>query len=143
MKVIVGCVVVRDRKVLMVKGARKSWCGKWCYPAGHLNDFEGFFDGAIRETFEETGCKVKLTGVLPIVRIDLEKESHVLIRFVGEIVNENISFDSSEIMDVRWMSLDEIKCLGKNEFRDYDIDLRTVYDVEANRVFPLDVFIDD
>ena len=41
------------------------------------------------------------------------------------------------------MSLDEIKCLGKNEFRDYDIDLRTVYDVEANRVFPLDVFIDD
>ncbi len=105
MKIIAGCVIKRDNKILMVKEAKNSCYGQWNYPAGHLEEFEKIMDGAIRETFEETGCKVKLTGVLPIANIDLEKETHILIRFMAEIVEENISFDKEEILDVKWIPI--------------------------------------
>ena len=39
---------------------------------GHLEDGETIFEGAIREIFEETGCKVKLKNVLPIINKELE-----------------------------------------------------------------------
>ena len=109
MKIIAGCVIKRDNKILMVKEAKKSCYGQWNYPAGHLEEFEKIMDGAIRETFEETGCKVKLTSVLPIVNIDLEKETHILIRFIAEIVEEHIEFDKEEILDVKWIPIEEYK----------------------------------
>ena len=40
--------------------------GKWNILAGHLDPNENIFDGAKREVFEETGCKVELTGILQI-----------------------------------------------------------------------------
>lgn len=140
MKVITGCVIKRDNKILMVKEAKKSFYGKWNFPAGHLEDFEKIMDGAVRETFEETGCKVKLTGVLPIVNIDLEKETHILIRFVGEIIEENNSFDKEEILEVKWIPIEEIKKMKKEELRGYEIGIKTVYDIENNNIYPLEIF---
>lgn len=124
----------------MVKEAKKSFYGKWNFPAGHLEDFEKIMDGAVRETFEETGCKVKLTGVLPIVNIDLEKETHILIRFVGEIIEENNSFDKEEILEVKWIPIEEIKKMKKEELRGYEIGIKTVYDIENNNIYPLEIF---
>lgn len=140
MKVITGCVIKRDNKILMVKEAKKSFYGKWNFPAGHLEDFEKIMDGAVRETFEETGCKVKLTGVLPIVNIDLEKETHILIRFVGKIIEENNSFDKEEILEVKWIPIEEIKKMKKEELRGYEIGIKTVYDIENNNIYPLEIF---
>ena len=140
MKVIAGCVIIRDNKILMVKEAKKSCYGQWNYPAGHIEEFEKITDGAIRETFEETGCKVKLTGVLPICSIDLKSESHILIRFMAEILEENIKFDTNEILDVKWINIDEIKKMTKEEIRGYDVNIKTIYDIENKTVYPLNIF---
>lgn len=140
MKIIAGCVIKRDNKILMVKGAKKSCYGQWGYPAGHLEEFEKIMDGAIRETFEETGCKVKLTGVLPIANIDLEKETHILIRFMAEIVEEHIEFDKKEILDVKWIPIEDIKKMKKEELRGYEIGIKTIDDIENNKIYPLDIF---
>ena len=67
MVVIAGCIVRKGNKILMVKEGKKNCYGQWNYPAGHMEEGEKITDTAIRETFEETGCKVKLTGVLPIL----------------------------------------------------------------------------
>lgn len=140
MKVIAGCVVKRDNKILMVKEANKKCYGKWNFPAGHVEEFERIMDGAIRETFEETGCKVKLIGVLPIINIDLEAETHVLIRFVAEIIEENISYDTEEILDAKWISIEDIKKMSKEELRGYESAMKTIYDVENNNIYPLELF---
>ena len=140
MKIIAGCVIKRDNKILMVKEAKKSCYGQWNYPAGHLEEFEKIIDGAIRETFEETGCKVKLLGVLPIANIDLEKETHILIRFMAEIVEEHIEFDKEEILDVKWIPIEDIKKLKKEELRGYEIGIKTIDDIENNKIYPLDIF---
>lgn len=143
MKVITGCIIKKDNKILMVKEAKKEIYGQWNFPAGHLEEFEKIMDGAKRETFEETGCKVKLVGVLPIVNIDLEKETHILIRFLAEIVEENISFDKEEILEVEWIKIEDIKKMKKEELRGYESAIKTVEDVETNNIYPLEIFNDE
>ncbi len=140
MKVIAGCVIKKDDKILMVKEADKKHYGKWNYPAGKVEEFEKVTNGAIRETFEETGCTVKLTGVLPIVSVDLENETHLLIRFTAEIIKEDIKFDKEEILDVKWISICDIKNMKREELRGYETNKKTIYDIENNNIYPLEIF---
>lgn len=140
MKIIAGCVIKRDNKILMVKEGKKSCYGQWNYPAGHLEEYEKIMDGAIRETFEETGCKVKLTGVFPIANINLKSETHIIIRFMAEILEENIIFDNKEILDVKWIPIEDIKKMGEDELRGYEIGKKTISDIENNNIYPLEIF---
>lgn len=128
MKVIVSSIIIKDNKILMVKEANKKCYGQWNYPGGHLEDFEKTLEGAIRETMEETGCQVKLTGVLPIINIDTKEETHILIRFIAEILEENISFNEEEILEVKWIDINDIKSMKRGELRGYDATLKTIFD---------------
>ena len=74
MVVIAGCVIVKNNKILMVKEAKKKCYGQWSFPGGHVEENELITDAAIREVYEETGCKVKLTGVLPISTVYLKEK---------------------------------------------------------------------
>lgn len=65
-KVIVGTVIEKDGKYLLVQEAQEKCRGKWNLPAGHLDPGETMVDGAKREAKEETGCDVELTGVCQI-----------------------------------------------------------------------------
>lgn len=140
MKVISGCVIVKDNKILMVKEAKKKCYGQWNYPAGHVEEFEKITDAAIREVFEETGYKVKLTGMLPIASIDLEEETHILIRFTADILEENIKFDKDEILEVKWIDIEKIKKFTEKELRGYEINIKTLDDLEQKRIYPLEIF---
>lgn len=101
MEIVSGCVIKRNNKILMVKEAKKICYGKWNFPAGHVDEKELITDAAIREVYEETGCKVKLTGVLPITTIVFNNERTIVrIQFTAEILEENIKFNSNEILDV-------------------------------------------
>ena len=140
MKIIVGCAIKRDNKILMVKQAKNIYYGQWGMPAGHLEEYEKIMDGAIRETYEETGCKVKLTGVLPIANIDLEKESHILIIFTAEIIEENISFNKKEILEVKWIPIEEIKNMKREELRGYETGIKMIDNIENNNIYSLDIF---
>ena len=140
MKVISGCIIIRDNKILMVKEAKKKCYGQWNYPAGHVDEFEKITDAAIREVLEETGCKVKLKGVLPIALLDLEKETHILVRFMADILEENIKFDKDEILEVKWIDIEEIKNMTEKELRGYEANLKVIEDIEKNRIYPLEIF---
>ena len=140
MKVIAGCVIKKENKILMVKEAKKQFYGQWNYPAGKVEEYEKITEGAIRETLEETGCKVKLTGVLPIASVDLKDETHVLIHFIAEMIEENISFDKQEILDVKWFEIEEIKKMKKEELRGYHTKMKAIDDIENNNIYPLELF---
>ena len=72
MVVIAGCLKVRNNRILLVKEAKKKCYGQWNFLAGHVDEHELITEAAIREAYEETGCKVNLTGVLPISCVDFE-----------------------------------------------------------------------
>ena len=101
MQIIVGGIIEKEGKILMVQEAKKICYGKWSFPAGHLEDGETIFDGAIREIHEETGCKVKLTKLLPIINRKLNNEMFIMIIFAAELLEEKIKFEPKEILDVK------------------------------------------
>ena len=137
MKVIVGGIIKKDNKILMLQEAQEKCYGKWNFPAGHLEDGETIFEGAIREIYEETGCKVKLTKVLPI--LSTKKNSRIMIVFIADLLEENIKFDTSEILDVKWFVIEDIKNMPEKDLRNKKMLLEMINHLEENEVYPLEV----
>ena len=110
MKIIVGTVIKEGDKILMVKEARKEFYGKWSFPAGHLEFNEDIFEGAIRETLEETGHKVMLTRMLPIQIIQIQGELIYKFMFLANIIQKNVKpIVKDEILEAKFISMEEIK----------------------------------
>lgn len=125
----------------MVKEAKKKCYGQWNFPAGHVEENELVTDAAIREAYEETGCKVKLTVVLPISTVYLkEKETAIIIKFTVDIVEENIKFDTKEILDVQWLDLEKVKNMTAEELRGYDTALKDIKNLEEKKIYSLEIF---
>ena len=139
MKIIVGGIIEKDNKILMVKEAKKKCYGKWNVPAGHLEDGETIFEGAIREIFEETGCKVRLKNMLPIMSGELENTTFMIITFTTELLEEKISFNKDEILDVKWISKEELENMGCEDLRDEKLIKRTLEMLRKNKIYPLDI----
>ena len=142
MIVISGCVIERDNKILMVREAQKKCYGQWNIPAGHVDEPEKITDAAIREVYEETGCKVKLTGVLPICYSEEDGQTMVHIRFTADILEEDIKFDPEEILEVKWIDIEEIKNMTTQELRAYDKNIQFIKDFEDKKIYPLEIFSD-
>lgn len=139
MKIIVGGIIEKDNKILMVKEAKKKCYGKWNVPAGHLEDGETIFEGAIREIFEETGCKVRLKNMLPIMSGELENTTFMIITFTTELLEKKISFNKEEILDVKWISKEELENMGCEDLRDEKLIIKTLEMLRKNKIYPLDI----
>ena len=143
MVVIAGCVIVRDNKILMVKEAKKKCYGQWNFPAGHVDEGELITDAAIREAYEETGCRVKLTGVLPIGNAVLDNnETLIAVSFTADIIEENIKFDENEILDVKWIDIEKVKNMTEQELRSYHRKIQYIKYLEDKKIYPLEIFDD-
>lgn len=140
MMIIAGAIISKNNKVLMVKEAKKICYGKWNFPAGHVEENELITDAAIREIYEETGCKVKLTGVLPISSVMLKDNTLVMVRFTADIIEENIKFNTNEILDVKWKDIEEVKKMSEQELRGYDTNIQFINDFVNAKIYPIKLF---
>ncbi len=140
MLVLAGCLIEKENKILMVQEAKEKCYGQWNMPSGHVEDNETICDAAIREVLEETGCKVKLTGFLPIITLQLGDIKAIVVRFVGEIIEEKISFNTKEILDVKWIDKENLKNMKETELRGYESTLDTIKWFEEGKIYPLEIF---
>ena len=74
-KIIVGCIIIRDNSFVIVKEAQKHVYGKWNLPLGHLDEGESFSEAIIREAHEEAGLQLDLND-LKVAHI-----MHIINRF--------------------------------------------------------------
>ena len=65
-----------------------------------------------------------------------------MVKFTADVIEENITFDTNEILDVQWIDMDTIKHMSREELRSYDINIAHLKDLEENKIFPLEVFDD-
>lgn len=78
----------------------------WSLICGKLEESESFEETAIRETFEETGIAIKITGLYKIFQnIQISNgrrwtESYVAV-FFGEVISEPDHHESPEVIEVR------------------------------------------
>lgn len=136
--IVVGvCIKNNNNEILMVQEAEEKIRGLYNIPAGKLDFNESIFDGAIREVKEETGYDVKLDSILCIQY--LENKNILKIIFNASIVSGNVSFDKDEIMDVRWISIDELENMTDKELRSYNSNINIIKDCKNNKSYPLNL----
>lgn len=139
--VVIGAILERDGKILLVQENDGPDKGKWNQPSGWLDLGED--PRSAREVFEETGFEIELTGIVGVyslVRNDLVSITgcahHPLkIIFRGKIIGGVLQAPNAEIAGVNFFSPEEIAALP---LRDPDI-IQEVADYFAGRNFPLDL----
>lgn len=145
---VVGALLVRDRKILLVREARKKGPdnGKWNHPAGWIDVGEDPINAVKREVKEETGFSFTpryILGVYSLVRRDIEKDlgatPHAIkIIFTGDISESANNELSDDVTETKWFSPDEIYSMNQKVLRDLDIK-QMVKDYLADKKFPLEL----
>lgn len=142
MEIIVGTIILKEEKILMVKEAKKECRCKWGFPAGHIEKNETLFEGAIRETLEETGCRTELKKAFPIIIHNSEKRDIIMFHFLANIIEDGLEYFTDEILETKWLTLNEIKNMQKEEFRSYPV-VKTIIDsIENKKLYDLEIVKD-
>jgi len=136
----VATVVERNGEFLMVRET-KDGVQVLNQPAGHVEPGEDVIAAALRETLEETGWEVKITGFLGFSNAMsvVTGITYYRLVFMAEPVqfNQNAEIDS-DIDSAEWMTLEEIKD-PSNRPRSEMVH-QAVDDFMSGRVFPLEIF---
>ena len=69
---------------------------------------------------------------------DIEDTTLIIITFTTELLEENSSFNKDEILDVKWISKEELINMTDKELRDEKRIKITLQMLEENKAYPLD-----
>jgi len=79
-KIVTGCVVEVEDKILLCRRAIQPRHGLWTVPAGFLENGETLEQGAVRETMEEAQARVELNGLYAVYNIPHVSQVYVMFR---------------------------------------------------------------
>ncbi len=125
-----GCsaaIFDEHKRVLLTRRADN---GQWCLPGGGMESGESAAEACERETFEETGLKIRvkrLVGVYShpdqlVIYPDGNKVFIVALHFEAEIIGGELGL-SNETTDFGYFTLEEVKgmeLIGRHEERILD-----------------------
>lgn len=101
------CAVVKTQEDEFVLIKNRSNPKFWTLPCGSVEKNESFEEACVRETLEETGFNIQITGlycVFHFTQKDLvdknQTESYVCV-FFGKVISGVISSESPEIIEVK------------------------------------------
>jgi phosphatase NudJ len=82
----------------------------WYLPAGRAERGEDLITAACRETLEETGVNIRLTGIIRIEHTPRPDSARVRVIFVGAPVADSRpkSLPDAESLGAAWVTLDEL-----------------------------------
>ena len=102
-----GAVVYRNNnglEILLLKHGK----GHWSFAKGHVLDGETEEETALREIKEETNLDCILDNGFRFINTYSPKEDVIkdVIYFVGYPSNDDVTVDNNEIIDYKWLSID-------------------------------------
>lgn len=106
----VDIAITDGKRIVVVKRGREPFKGKWVLPGGFIEYGETAENAAVREAFEETGMKVKLTSILGVYSApDRDPRGHhISIVFVATALNgEPIGGDDAA--EAAWHDLGSLR----------------------------------
>ncbi len=100
-----GVLIERDGEVLLVKRRFEPRAGAWCLPAGFMEYGETPEHCAVRETREETGLEIRLTGLFGVYAgFDDPRVRAVLILYTAERIGGRL-VPGDDAIETRWYPL--------------------------------------
>lgn len=114
----VECLIVYNDEVLLQKRSptSKKFPNYWIGPGGHVDSNEDFLSAAIRETYEESGVKVKENEIklrsVAIGRHEDRQEVYMALFFLVKLNKKPKIFSSNEGSN-QWIPLNKVPKLKK------------------------------
>ena len=114
----VGVLLIRDNHLLLIKRKYNPDAGYWSIPGGHLDLGEKVVTAAEREAYEETGFKVKVSGLAGIIdkimydNIGRIEYHYVLINYFVEQIEGNPTQPpkaADDALDAKFVPFDQFK----------------------------------
>ncbi len=104
-KVVVGCLPIREDRVLLCKRAIEPRRGLWTLPAGFLENAETLAAGALRETAEEANARVEIGELYTV--ISLPHISQIYVIFRARLLDLDFG-PGTESLDVRLFKEEDV-----------------------------------
>ncbi len=104
-KIITGCLIEHDDKILLCRRAIEPQSGKWTLPAGFMENNETTTQGAIRETQEEANANVTELQLYSVY--DIPHISQVYMIYRGRLSEADFS-PGIESLDVQLFNKENI-----------------------------------
>ena len=136
----VATVVEKDGQFLMVKETKagQQYINQ---PAGHVEPGEDIIAAALRETFEETGWVVSVTGFLGISTFVAATTGVTYYRLTFVATPVHLDTEATIDADIDyalWMSREEVAD-NEEQLRSPAV-LNCLNDYRAKRIFPMEIF---
>lgn len=138
--IIASSCVINNNKILMVQENKTDIQGLWDLPGGKVKINEDIKQAAIRETLEETGYNIDLNNILLIQNYITNRGVLLIIYFYATLSDfRQVEYRKSEISNVKWFTLEEIKNMSKKNIRGGDGIDKLLYNIENQIKYPLDI----
>ena len=122
---VVGAIIERDGKILLVKETKASAKGKWSHPAGWLEVGENPIDAVKREVKEESGFDfepLSILGVYSLLKDEADVTHHAIkLIYTGDISDKKTAELADDVSETKWFTPEEIENMNLNTLRDLDI----------------------
>lgn len=127
-------VVRRGERFLLVHECKHGQL--WYLPAGRVEVGETFVDAALRETLEETGVPVRLTGILRVEHSPYQGGARLRVVFLAEPLDDTApkTVPDVESLEAAWVSLAE---LSEYPLRGVEVSELLDYVARGGAVVPL------
>lgn len=145
---VVGAILEKDGKILLVEEAKERAKGKWSHPAGWIELGENPLEAIKREVKEESGYDFEPThilGLYSLYKTNLEEKwgitpQAIKIIFIGKISEKQSEELHDDVSETKWFRPEEIYQMDINTLRDMDIK-DMVKEYFEGKKYPLDLLI--
>lgn len=124
-KIAVKCIIEEKGKILLMKESSKSsWKpGTWSLPGGKMDEKESFLDTFHREMQEETGLKVKISGLFEIEELiaEIENGTRLVHHFVftGKRISGKLKDPDHHVAELKWFSKEEAEKIKVKDLAEF------------------------
>lgn len=139
---VVGAILEKDGRILLVKEAKTSAKGKWSHPAGWIEVGENPVEAVKREVKEETGFEFEprnVLGVYSLFKSEADATHHgIKLIYIGTISDNKVAELADDILETNWFTPEEIARMDLKTLRDLDIK-QMVKDYFSGVKYPLNL----
>ena len=110
-KATVGAVIYHPEKgkeyILLTKRNIDPFYDYWCFPGGHVEEYENLEKAIIREVNEETGLNIQPEYLHYFEEVFPDKSVHNVAIFYTAKAKGNMKMDKKEVKEIKWFSVND------------------------------------